>query len=547
VTVSRDTGRLLCLLRAASERPLSREEWLRHNPSMARRGRAGNCLSHLVQRAWFIALFLCGLIDAQFVSAQTSSLPNILILYADDMGYGDLNIQNPESKIPTPNLDRLAREGMRFTDAHSSSGICSPSRYAMLTGGYHWRKFHEIVNSFGPSVFDPGQLTLSEMLRAKGYHTGCIGKWHLGWNWKAIMKSDGKPDPKNGYRPEAFDWSKRIPGGPVDHGFDYYFGDDVPNFPPYTWFENDRVLAEPNVPLTITPKTAEGNWEARPGPMVAGWDFYAVMPRLTEKCVEWIAQQKGSSRPFFLFFPWTSPHAPIVPSNEYRGKTAAGGYGDFMHQSDAHAGRVLRALDDAGFRENTLVIFTSDNGPEQYAYERIRNHDHRSMGNLRGLKRDIWEGGHRVPLVIRWPGVVEPGRVSGELVSQIDLMATIAAIVEYSLPSDAAPDSLNLLPLLRDKSNRSPRRAMVHNTMKNHYAVRQNNWVLIDGPTGAVTKVPEWFNAANGYLTNRLAGELYDLSVDLAQRKNLYGEQPEKVADLRSLLKSIQSKGQRQN
>src|SRR5688572_22404939 len=222
-------------------------------------------------------------------AADTTRRPNIVILYADDMGYGDLAAQNPESKIATPNLDRLAREGTRFTDAHSSSGVCTPSRYALLTGRYHWRKFHAIVNSFEPSVFDAAELTLPEMLKQRGYRTACIGKWHLGWNWEAIRKPGVKPQPPNvGYAPDAFDWSKRIPGGPIDQGFDYYFGDDVPNFPPYTWFENDRVLAAPDAPLSTTPKTAEGAWEARPGPMVKGWDFHAVLPKLTDKAAEWI-------------------------------------------------------------------------------------------------------------------------------------------------------------------------------------------------------------------------------------------------------------------
>src|SRR5215207_970566 len=224
--------------------------------------------------------------------ADASRRPNIVILYADDMGFGDLAINNPDSKITTPNLDRLAREGTRFTDAHSSSGICSPSRYALLTGRFHWRKFHAIVNSFEPSVFDAAELTLPEMLKQQGYRTACIGKWHLGWEWNAIKKPGATPHPTTGYAPDAFDWTKRIPGGPRDNGFDYYFGDDVPNFPPYTWFENDRVLTAPNAPLTITPKTSEGAWEARPGPMVAGWDFFAVMPALTEKAVSWIREQR---------------------------------------------------------------------------------------------------------------------------------------------------------------------------------------------------------------------------------------------------------------
>ena len=221
--------------------------------------------------------------------------PNIVLLYADDMGFGDLGVQNPESKIPTPHLDRLAREGMRFTDAHSSSGICTPSRYAMLNGRYHWRKFHGIVNSFDQPVMDDARLTMAEVLKAKGYKTACIGKWHLGWDWDAIKKPGATLQGnarKKAFAPDAFDWSKPIPGGPLSHGFDYYFGDDVPNFPPYAWFENDRVITEPTVPLTTTAPTAEGNWEARPGPSVKDWDFWAVMPKLTDKAVEWIGQRK---------------------------------------------------------------------------------------------------------------------------------------------------------------------------------------------------------------------------------------------------------------
>ncbi|MHC4679783.1 MAG: sulfatase-like hydrolase/transferase, partial [Planctomycetota bacterium] len=278
-----------------------------------------------------------------------SKLPNIVIMYADDMGYGDLAIQNPESRIPTPNLDRLAGEGIRFTDAHSSSGVCTPSRYALLTGRYHWRKFHGIVNAFGASVFDAQRLTLPEMLKEKGYRTACIGKWHLGWNWEAIRKArvNGR---KQGANPDDFDWSRPIPDGPLAHGFDHYFGDDVPNFPPYTWIENDRVLIRPTEPYEPNPMPAEGAPEGRPGPMVAGWRQDQVMPRLTEKAVEWIGRQKGRNRPFFLYFPWTSPHAPIVPAKEFQGKTKAGAYGDFVFQSDWSAGQVLEALDSNGFR-----------------------------------------------------------------------------------------------------------------------------------------------------------------------------------------------------
>ncbi len=497
-------------------------------------------------------LFRCSTLFAVFIfgmalfagvkPAPAGSRPNIVLIYADDMGYGDLGAQNPESRIPTPHLDQLAAEGMRFTDAHSSSGICTPSRYALLTGRYHWRKFHDIVDSWEPSVFDPEEWTLPGMLANLGYRTACIGKWHLGWNWSAILKPDATEIVVDGGRKtwpaEAFDWSKPIPGGPLDHGFHYYFGDDVPNFPPYAWIENARVLTAPTIPYEPDPRPREGAPEGRPGPMVKDWKQDQVMPTLTRKAVEWISLQKDSGQSFFLYVPWTSPHAPILPTPEWEGRTEAGPYGDFVAQSDWCAGQVLKALDDHGFRENTLVIFTSDNGPEHYAYARIRNHGHRSMGPLRGLKRDIWEGGHRVPFIIRWPGIVEPGTVCGGLISQIDLLATIAAITGAELPAGAAGDSFDQAALLHGEK-RSARPSLVHNTYRDHYAIRRNQWLLIDAPSGAVSNVPAWFDEANDYSPNEHPAALYDLAEDLPQRNNLFAAYPDLVKELRGELRRI--------
>ncbi len=341
-------------------------------------------------------------------SLQAADKPNIVILYADDLGYGDLTCYNPDSKIPTPHLDKLAAEGMRFTDGHSSSGICTPSRYALLTGRHHWRKFHGIVNALGKSVFSPERLTLPEMLQEKGYTTACIGKWHLGWDWDAIRKPG---TPKKSIQAEDFDWSKSIPDGPLGHGFDYYFGDAVINFPPYTWIENDKVLKAPDTTLKATPKgaTKEGRWEARPGPACSDWDFYENLPTLTEKAAAWLKNRKGKQEPFFLYFPLPSPHAPIVPTDEFDGKSQAGAYGDFVVQTDWSCGQLLQALEESGHAENTIVIFSSDNGAEHYAYARDEKFGHWSSHPLRGLKRDIYEGGHRVPYIVRWPGKVAAG------------------------------------------------------------------------------------------------------------------------------------------
>ena len=465
--------------------------------------------------------------------------PNVVILYADDMGPGDIAAANPDAKIPTPNLDRLCREGTRFTDAHSSSGICTPSRYALLHGRYHWRKFHGIVQSFDQPVLDPERTTLAELLRSRGYRTACIGKWHLGWDWAALDRrpEDRRKERRSAFAVEDFDWSQPIPGGPLAHGFDRYFGDDVPNFPPYAWIDDDRIVAPPTVDLRLEGMPAEGAWEARPGPAVAGWDFHAVMPRLVDEAVTWIDAQRRDE-PFLLYMPFTAPHAPIVPAPEFTGRSQAGGYGDFVVQTDAAVGRVLDALDARGLADDTIVIFSADNGPEAYAYERVRAFGHRSMGPLRGVKRDLWEGGHRVPFLVRWPGHVPAGRVESGLVSQMDLYATLAAITAAEIPAGSAEDSLDQRALF-EGTGPSARDRLVHNTAPRSYALRHGDWVFIDAPSGGQSRVPEWFMEAEGFTKNDQPGELYDLRADPGQRKNLAAEQPERVAEMRRLLDAI--------
>ena len=474
---------------------------------------------------------------------------NIVILYADDLGYGDVRCYNPErGKIPTPNIDGLAAQGMRFTDAHSSSGVCTPSRYALLTGRHHWRDFHGIVNSFGPSVFKPERLTLPEMLQAKGYATAAIGKWHLGWDWDAIRKPGAKPlgtGRNAAWGPEAFDWSKAIPGGPLAHGFDHYFGDTVINFPPYCWIEDDKVVRAPDRMMdTGTWKAIkEGNWECRPGPMVTGWDPYQNVPEITRRGVKYIHAQKGSAKPFFLYFAYPSPHAPIIPNDEFDGKSKAGPFGDFVHETDHSIGQLLQALKDSGQADNTIVIFSADNGPERYAYARDAKFGHWSSYPLRGLKRDLYEGGHRVPMIVKWPGVTRPGIVCDALVSQIDVMATLAAALGYELPDNAAEDSHNLLPLLKGDIE-AVRTTHVHNTNKDHYAIRHGDWLLIDTRTGYVSGADKEWEARHGYKSSGTSpGELYNLKTDLSQKHNVAAEHPDKVAELKALLKKIREQG----
>ncbi len=492
-----------------------------------------------------LALFVT-LISGSGLSAAEQ--PNILILYADDLGFGDLTCYHPGSKIPTPNLDRLAAEGMRFTDGHSSSGICTPSRYALLTGRHHWRDFHGIVNAFGDSAFKPGQLTMAGMLQAKGYHTAAIGKWHLGWDWAAIRKDGAKPvgeGRKRGWGPEAFHWDKSIPNGPLDHGFDHYFGDTVINFPPYCWIEDDKVVKAPDTWMDTEKwkPIKEGNWECRPGPMTSDWDPYENIPTTTAKAIDYIKGQAKTPEPFFLYFAFPAPHAPIIPNDEFDGKSEAGPYGDFVVETDDACGRILAALKESGQAENTVVIFSADNGPEHYAYARDEKYDHWSSHPLRGLKRDIYEGGHHVPFIVKWPGVTKAGQVNDALVSQIDIMATVASALEIALPDDAAGDSHDLLPLLKGDVA-SVRTSHVHNTFEGQYAIRDGKWLLIDHKTGYKSKLGANWEKKHGYPADgKEPVELYDLSVDLGQRNNLSATNPEKVEELQALLKTIQDRG----
>lgn len=495
--------------------------------------------------AYLFAAFLLVLTTSVVMAG---SKPNILFLYADDLGYGDLGCYNPQSKIPTPHLDKLASEGMRFTDGHSSSGVCTPSRYALLTGRYHWRnpELHTVVAAFEPSILEEERLTLAEMLSEAGYTTALVGKWHLGWDWEALRHKQAKQysdDNRKYWKPDAFDWSKPIPDGPLAHGFDIYFGDDVINYPPYGWIENDRLLEGPTVlkDESLWQPVKEGNWDSRPGPMVAGWDPYANLPTATEKGVALIKDLAKDSQPFFLFFAFPCPHTPIIPNDEYDGRSQAGPYGDFVVETDAACGALLAALEEAGVSDNTIVFFSSDNGPEYHAYARDLAHGHWSSYPLRGLKRDLYEGGHRVPYIIKWPGLTPEGSVSNALVSQIDLMGTIAAALDMELPENQAEDSHNLIPVLSG-ARQDARSSFVHNTKEGRYALRHGSWVLIDSGSGQHTFKGdhEAWRKKNGYAsTEDSSAELYNLADDIGQKNDVAAKYPERVAALQERLQKI--------
>ena len=488
-------------------------------------------------RALLVALTAVG---AQLVPLRAAEppKPNVVYILADDLGSGDVGCYNPASKIPTPNMDRLAKEGVRFTDAHSPSAVCTPTRYALLTGRYAWRTRlqRNVIGPFSEPLIAEKQLTVAGLLRDRGYATACIGKWHLGWGW---------PRPGDGGKR---DFTRPIPDGPTARGFDLYFGTDVPNYPPYCFLENDRAVG---VPSEAAPVGKESFNIA--GPMVPGWKLVDVLPGLEKRAAEYIEKAAKGDKPFFLYLPLTSPHYPVVPSAAFKGKSKVGHYGDFVVQTDAVVGAVLDALKRSGAAENTLVIFTSDNGPEVSgevnpgAYDRVQEFGHASMGTRRGAKRDAWEGGHRVPFVARWPGKIQPGTTCAETVCHGDLMATLAALLEVKLPADAGVDSVNILPALLGEKRQAPlREATVHHSAQGKFAIRKGDWVLILAPTGddnGKKGEPPWFQKDRGYAPHTEVGELYNLPTDPTQKKNLYATEPAKVKELAALMERYAAEG----
>ena len=495
----------------------------------------------------FLFILFALAVTAVQASAAQPPRPNIVYILADDLGYGDLGCYNRDSKIPTPNLDRLAGEGMRFTDAHSPASVCTPTRYAILTGRYSWRTRlqRNVLALWAKPLIAPDRLTVAALLRQHGYATACIGKWHLGWDWPV---KDGKPPGDSADGLSNLDLTRPVADGPTTRGFDYYFGMDVPNHPPYCFIENDRTLGIP----TLRDTGRAGGFN-HPGPMLPGWKQQNILPGLTRRAVSWVEESAKSGKPFFLYLPLTSPHFPVVPSPEFKGKSKAGDYGDFVFQTDWTVGQVLDALKRAGVADNTLVIFTSDNGPEitgevnPGTYDRVQQSGHRSSGALRGAKRDAWESGHRVPFIARWPGQIKAGAVSDETMCHVDFMATVAALLGAKLPDHAAEDSVNVLPVLLGEKRSAPaREATVHHSAQGKFALRKGDWVFIDAPTGddnGPRGEPQWLKAERNYTPHDQPGELFNLREDPAQRHNRYAEKPQLVRELKALLEKYKTEG----
>jgi arylsulfatase A len=500
---------------------------------------------HACRRVVAVVAAILGFLRCPLLcAASPPRLPNIVFVLADDLGYGDVHCNNPErGKICTPNLDRLASQGMRFVDAHSSSGVCSPSRYTLLTGRYHWRTRLQagIVGVFGEPLIAPQRLTVAGLLKQKGYRTACVGKWHLGWDWpipkdraaifgaKPIDDSLTPRDDQKGLWEEVF--AQRIAGGPTTRGFDSYFGTDVPNWPPYCFIENDRTAGIPSQFLPA--RLLRDNLASLQGPALAGWKLEPILPSLGDRACALIEQAVARPEPFFLYLPLTSPHTPLAVNQAWKGKSGLNAYADFVMETDSVVGRVLDAIDRNGAARDTLVVFTSDNGCAPYVgAAELEKRGHFPSGPLRGYKSDVWEGGHRVPLIARWPGVVKPGSVCRSLVQHADLLATCATIVGQKLPDNAGEDSVSLLPLLRG-GDAPVRVAAVNQSANGLSAIRKGAWKLIFGP------------GSGGWTQGRddLPAQLYNLDDDLGETKNLYRQRPEITVELTELMSKIVGNG----
>ena len=481
-----------------------------------------------MQRLLTLALTaLCVLVQAE------TAKPNIIVIYTDDQGYGDVSALNPNAKFQTPNIDRLASEGMTFTDGHSSDTVCTPSRYGLLTGRYSWRT--ELKRSvFGaerPCLIPDDRMTLASLLRDQGYHTGMVGKWHLGMDFPNERANR--------------DWTQAVQDMPLDKGFEYFYG--IPaslNYGVLAWFEGRHAKVPPTQYTQKKPNhIALSDYRIKPpydlstndlspanpkngqikGQLEIAPDFVdsECLTRFTDKAIKWIQSQTSESKkanPFFLYLAYTSPHKPVIPIERFRGQSEAGAYGDFIIETDWHVGRILKLLDDQGLAENTLVVFTSDNGPETTWRQRQQKFDHSSSHIYREGKRSIYEGGHRVPFLVRWPAKIKGGTQWNQPVCQTDLLATFAEILNVSLPSNAGEDSHSLVAAFQERESIRP--PMIHHGISGPYAIRDKAWKLV-------------------MESSKSKRELYNLDTDPAEKTNVISKHPELAKSLEARITDI--------
>jgi arylsulfatase A-like enzyme len=498
------------------------------------------------------------LVLAGSTQAATTSKPNVIVILADDLGYGDLRCYNPESKIPTPHLDRLAAEGIRFTDAHTPSAVCSPTRYGLMTGRYAWRTWLKsgVLDGFDPPLIERGRPTLASFLKTQGYATACIGKWHLGMTWTT---KDGQPVPYRGTGNGAFrpgsdvDFNRDVEGGPCDVGFDMYFGIAASlDMSPYAFIEGRRPIG-PVSEATEAQHTLVLNQIA--GMQTPGFKIENVLPALISRAVAFVEAQAPKEAPFFIYLPLNSPHLPVAPSKEWQGKSGIGDYGDFVAETDAGIGRLLATLDRLRLRENTVVLFTSDNGGLWHTWKPQEADDlsaykptprgtynakqgHHSNAHLRGTKADIYEGGHRVPFIVRWPGKIPAGTQSPALIELNDWFATLAEITGAPLPASGADDSISFAASLSDPRSAQPsRRFAIHHSRTGVFALREGNWKFVPSRGSGGFSQPQARKAKFG----EPVGQLYNLAIDPTETKNVWLENPEVVARMSARLSELQA------
>jgi arylsulfatase A len=481
--------------------------------------------------------------EAQPAAKGQAGLPNIVYILADDLGYGDLTAYQPQGRIRTPHIDRLAAEGMRFTDAHSPSSVCTPTRYALLTGRYPWRSRLPVgvLKGYSRPLIEADRPTVASLLAAHGYRTAVIGKWHLGLGWTPRPEhADSLRRPRYGISdempPDQVDVAAPITEGPNTVGFGYSFVLPASlDMPPYAYVRDHRLI-EPLTAQTPLHKPDTGYAGAfwRAGRMSPSFDFHDVLPRFFREAQDFLRAQ-SPAKPFFLYLPLPAPHTPWMPTDPWKGRSMAGEYGDFVEQLDAAVGRLVATLDSMGLRDNTLLVFTSDNGP-YWRSDYIAKYGHRSAGPLRGMKGDAHEGGHRVPFIVRWPARVAPGSVSVATTTLANLMATVADITGTHDRTYAAEDSYSILPVLTGASTRVPDQpAVVHHSSAGFFAIRMGDWKLVEGLGSGGFTVPRHVKPEPGGPVM----QLFNLRDDIGETRDLIRAHPDKAAELKAMLDRI--------
>jgi len=475
------------------------------------------------------------------INYSFAARPNIVLILADDMGFGDVQCLNPDSKIPTPNLDRLASEGMTFRDGHSPSAVCTPTRYGLLTGRYCWRSRLKkgVLGGYSEPLLDQDQSTIATMLKKSGYRTGAIGKWHLGM---ALPTKSADANTKQWDGDPGIDFAGVITDSPIHHGFDYYFGVSASlDMAPYVYIRNDHFTKLPSI------QQAAVNFPhfVRKGPRADDFIVDEVLDRITDEATEFITKSAGDT-PFFLYVPFTAPHKPTQPHARFQGKTKLGEYGDFVLQTDWSVGEILNAIDKAGIAENTLVVFTSDNGSYMRLLDDVAAEDHvadstqqsyqpanhRPNGVFRGTKADIYEAGHHVPFFVRWPGNVKPGSECSEPICHTDCYATFAQVVGQEPGQGTAPDSFSLYEMMMGNPDAKRAEPVIHHSVAGMFAIRDGNWKLILGNGSGGRERPKGKPFEEPF-------QLYDLATDIAESNNLAAKNPSVVERLEKKLQQL--------